>query len=177
MKKRKAKEQLTITEVAAQRHKRKRRTKAEMEAARALAVALKRETVEAVYPVEGYPMALCPVCRTVVRGDQRKRVLDDLVEKHKGMPYVIHRSVYPCARLECKTDVICFISHTLNQRDILFFLDQKRLSGDEHKAKLPTVTRHNARSIGQPTTVTRGAIETAPVEAVKKKKKAVKRKR
>jgi hypothetical protein len=161
-------EPLTLAE-AAKAPKRKRRTKKEMETARALAFAVKRETVEAVYPAEGYPFALCPVCGTIPLAQQKKRTLPALVLKHDGQTFTIYRSIYPCARSECKTDVICFISRTLNQRDISWFIDPKRLKGGKDSTKLPEVIRQNT---GQPNTSSeRKAVpdQASPKKKVKRK--------
>lgn len=141
---------------AAQAPKRKRRTKKEMEEARALAFAHKRITVDAAYPAVGYPIAMCSVCHTPFRaGQYRKRTLPNLEVKHKGQVFSITRPVYACAREECKTDIICYISSTLNQRDILFFLDNKRLKGAKtlHSGpKLIQVREQNTSSNSQPNT-------------------------
>lgn len=163
---------LTLVE-AAKAPKRKRRTKKQMEEAKALSFAIKRTTMEAVYPAEGYPFALCPVCETIPHAQHRKRRLTDLEVKNKGQVFKIYRSIYPCSRESCKTDLIVFISATLDQKDILFFLDSKRLKGGKDRQKLPAVTRQNTSSIGQPNA--QAVRTTTPDEAVRKRKK-IKRK-
>jgi hypothetical protein len=142
---------------AAQAPKRRRRTKKEMEAAKAQAIAIKRVTVDATYPAQGYPIAMCPVCLSPFGiGQYRKRSLPDLKVKHGVQVFSITRPVYPCSRIECKTDIICYISSTLNQRDILFFLDSKRLKGGKtlHSGpRLIPLRGQNTNSNSQPNTL------------------------
>lgn len=172
MSKKKQQQARTLVE-AAQVPKRKRRTKKEMEAARAQAFVHKRTTVEAAYPHDGYPLALCPICGTVPKAQYRKRSLPELELKHQGHVFRITRPVYACSRDECKTDVICFISSTLNQRDILWFLDSKRLKGGKDTSKLSALTRQNTSSNGQPNA---SAGRTTAPDLASPKRRKVKRK-
>jgi hypothetical protein len=169
----KAQQARTLVE-AAQATKRKRRTKKEMEAARAHAFVHKRTTVDATYPAQGYPITLCPVCLSPFGiGAYRKRSLPDLEVKHGRQVFSISRPVYPCSREECKTDIICYISSTLNQRDILWFLDPKRLKGGKDTSKLPPLTRQNTSSNGQPNA---SAVRTTVPDQASPKRRKVKRK-